>query len=173
MQIPDGVREIIDAMYCWVNTWSSGGEGALNFFGFVSKGVLQGCPLSGLLFTWVIEPILRAMEQRLEKTRRAKVRGCADDIGAVVFEIGILVELEIALGLIEEEFSGLATKAEKTVIVPAPTPFEITTAFSISIVSLLATVVTIHCSPSFHCLPNIYCIPRLFVLQVPTTSQRP
>ena len=105
-------------MYCWVNTWSSSGDGCMSFFCFVTRGVLQGCPLSGLIFTWVIEPILRAMEALLEASGRAKIRGCADDIGAVLFYSRSRIRILWEVFDLIEQGGGLKLKPRKCVAVP-------------------------------------------------------
>ena len=86
-----GMREIVSAMYHLTHLWAPGG--AESFFCWVAAGVLQGCPLSGLLFTWVVAPLLQAMMVLLERPRLAIIRACADDIGAVMPELRSLMIL--------------------------------------------------------------------------------
>eukprot|EP00972_Heterocapsa_arctica_P045683 6741317-Heterocapsa_arctica.AAC.1 len=46
------------------------------------SGVLQGCPLSGLLFAVSLDPYLRWMKHDIEDAGLGVIRACADDIGA-------------------------------------------------------------------------------------------
>ena len=48
----------------------------------LKSGVRQGCPLSGLLFAIVTEPVIRLLARSLEP--RGSLRAYADDLGACV-----------------------------------------------------------------------------------------
>ena len=96
-------------------------DGTTNFFGFVTRGVLQGCPLSGLLFAWVIQPMLWAIEALIDRPRLAVSRACADDLGAVLADFRTLPLLELFETM--ATVSGLHLKPRKCQIVPLWTEF--------------------------------------------------
>ncbi len=55
-------------------------------------GVLQGCPLSGILFAWAMDPFLEAMRVPIDCRGLAVTRACADDVGATILRIQALAE---------------------------------------------------------------------------------
>ena len=81
------------------------------------SGVLQGCPLSGTLFLFAVNPFIRDMEVSITRVHRGLVRVCADDIGVVVWHrdgwrhIGRIFRLA-------EKFGALVLKFRKCVAVP-------------------------------------------------------
>ncbi len=53
-------------------------------------GVLRGCPLSGLVLFWVINPLLRNMEALVNARGLGVTRTCADHVGAALKSITAL-----------------------------------------------------------------------------------
>ena len=47
-------------------------------------GVLQGCPLSGMLFDIAIDPLLCMFEDTIQTVKKAEFGVCADDVGAAI-----------------------------------------------------------------------------------------
>eukprot|EP00974_Lingulodinium_polyedra_P047311 4539119-Lingulodinium_polyedra.AAC.1 len=72
-------------MYYNVGAYVNFPEGYV-FISTVLSGVLQGCPLSGLLFVISIDPFLRKMKADIDIQARDRARACAGDIGAVIRE---------------------------------------------------------------------------------------
>ena len=57
-------------------------DGGLIIYLFaILSGILQGCPLSGTLFVFVIDPLLWMFRKQINS---AIIRACADDIGAAL-----------------------------------------------------------------------------------------
>ncbi len=54
-------------------------------------GVLQGCPLSGVIFAWRVDPFLAAMNFKADSKHVAITRVCADDVGAPLRRIEALL----------------------------------------------------------------------------------
>jgi hypothetical protein len=86
------------------------------------SGVLQGCPLSGLIFVLVMDPLLAAMEGLIDKTGLATTRACADDIGSAIRDIRAL-KIFANLFKIMARISNLKLKASKCVVVPVASKF--------------------------------------------------
>ena len=91
MRVPIGILEFIRGIYFCVQAFAAC-TGSHVFFDMIHAGVLQGCPLSGLLSTWVLEPMLLALEAKCR--RDTVVRACADDIGAATTRFDEVVVLE-------------------------------------------------------------------------------
>ena len=119
--LPEGFRNLISCIY-YLNASMTSSTLGLSFFCWIMSGVLQGCPLSGLLFVLILDPFLRAIEGQLESPGLALTRACADDIGAVVYEISTL-KIFHALFTILAKIAGLHVKDRKCVIIPIATRF--------------------------------------------------
>ena len=95
--------------------------GALILLWLVRSGVLQGCPLSGLLFSIAMDPFACAfdrLQQRLNTQRlNVCVRLCADDVGAAIAKIDMLKSFHIVFQK-AEALSGLTLKSAKCILVP-------------------------------------------------------
>ena len=98
------------------SAWSSC-NGALRFFCWISAGVLQGCPLSGLIFVLVLDPLLNVFSSRIDSRGLAVTRACADDIGAAIADFKALAEYEKWFSLMSK-IAGLCLKPKKCVLIP-------------------------------------------------------
>ena len=111
LRVPSGLLRLLKSFYSEaVGLGSSGRELFL-----ILAGVLQGCPLSGSLFTLAVDGFLRAM-QRLAGDE-ARVAACTDDIGVVVGDTGVLPPLARLFCRLEK-LSLLALKPPKCIVVP-------------------------------------------------------
>ena len=80
------------------------------------SGVRQGCPLSGLLFAIVMEPILRCISAAMGP--RAHLRAYADDVGVLVPDYRSVIP---SLGIWFEKIAlatGLFLNVKKTIFIP-------------------------------------------------------
>ena len=84
----DGLRQLIKAMYCFVECGTVP-DGEYFFLYLILSGVLQGCPLSGMIFAMTVDPFLQKFVTEAEDTNVAVVRACADDSGAFNFEVDL------------------------------------------------------------------------------------
>ena len=64
---PDGFINVVRAMYSLVTTFFRT-DGRLSFLCWVLAGVLQGCPLSGMLFAIIMDPFLEMFDATVEAT---------------------------------------------------------------------------------------------------------
>jgi hypothetical protein len=120
-KLPAGFVNVLRSLYK-LNAAMVAGSGGISFFCWVMSGVLQGCPLSGLIFVLVMDPLLSAMEGLIDKVGLATTRACADDVGAAVVHIRAL-KIYANLFSIMERVSNLRLKASKCVVVPVATKF--------------------------------------------------
>ena len=88
----------------------------------ILAGVLQGCPLSGILFVMCIDPLLNKFNPEVVATKRAPVRACAGDIGASLTSIAILKPIKATFD-IAKTISNLTLKPRKCVLVPTAVKF--------------------------------------------------
>lgn len=113
---PDGLRQIIKAMYRFVECGTVV-DGVLRFLYFILSGVMQECPLSGLIFAIVVDSFQSKFVKEAENTGAAVFRACADDIGAAQHDIRALGLLKLTLDS-AKEYAGLQLKPQKCVYVP-------------------------------------------------------
>ena len=73
MRIPDGLMNVIRAIYHCNLAWGSI-RGCLSPLFVAMSGILQGCPLSGLLFAWIMNPFLEAMKAMIDDKGLAMTR---------------------------------------------------------------------------------------------------
>ena len=74
--------------------WSGG---ATHWLFDIYSGVLQGCPLSGLLFVCCMDPITRALAARI--TGRGSATACADDLAVALSSIAHLPRVHAVVDL--------------------------------------------------------------------------
>jgi hypothetical protein len=103
------------------------GQDGFTFMYWVISGVLQGCPLSGLVFVAVIDPLLWRCTALLEDKDLGVVRACADDIAAVVGNIRDLKIIADSFDL-GAAACGLNVKVRKCWVVPIGRRFNISLA---------------------------------------------
>ena len=82
----------------------------------VTRGVLQGCPLSGSLFVIVMDPILFKFSKFVVSQGLGTVLACADDIGVSLRRARDLHILHTICQL-TENVAGLALKPKKCIII--------------------------------------------------------
>ena len=127
-----GFWHLVRAIYFLKSSWYKI-DGVRHFPYWVRSGVLQGCPLSGLIFVMIMDPFVKALERLqqvsipqiqslLPSFRHTTVRVCADDVGAALATILRLPKLHFIFQF-AEKFAGLHLKAKKCIIVPIGSPF--------------------------------------------------
>jgi hypothetical protein len=120
-RFPSGFKNIIKAMYTLVRMYTEC-DSELVFLCWVLRGVLQGCPLSGMLFAYAVDPFLRKMERKVDIMGRGATRACADDIGAAITSISVLAVYKPIFDS-AADLAGLMLKAKKCVLVPVAAKF--------------------------------------------------
>ena len=88
--VPDGFLAVIVAMYDMVCAFAVA-DGCTTFLFWILTGVLQGCPLSGMLFAIIMDPFLVKFEMDICSTGKGCVRACADDVGAALSSLHDLI----------------------------------------------------------------------------------
>ena len=82
-EFPGGAQNLISAMYFMNLTYLNMESVTVFLFVFLS-GVLQGCPLSGMLFDVALDPFLRWFDAVVRPDIDGVIRACADDIGGAI-----------------------------------------------------------------------------------------
>ena len=108
-------------MYSNVKAFVHSSDGLILLFHILS-GVLQGCPLSGSLFTICIEPFIRRLYALIDAKSLGCTRVCADDIGIVLRDRMVLKRLK---GVFDTAalVAGAVLKPVKCIIVPIAVVF--------------------------------------------------
>jgi hypothetical protein len=89
----------------------------ISFLFQILCGVLQGCPLSAMLFNLSLNPFLRYFEHLLHPSPHSGFRACADDIGVYLESIELLWQFKKVFWAIKR-VSGLCLGIPKCVIIP-------------------------------------------------------
>eukprot|EP00959_Pyramimonas_sp_CCMP1952_P374406 7840969-Pyramimonas_sp.AAC.1 len=76
---------------------------------WIRSGIIQGCGLSGSLCALASSPVLADLEHSVERRSLGICRACADDLGAVLYEMVSLRILIRVLG-VTEKLAGLKIK---------------------------------------------------------------
>ena len=118
--IPAGAFNFVAQLYA-LNLAFDASDLSSPIFAFMI-GVLQGCPLSALLFTLALDSWLRAVTAVLDSTGDGIVRACADDIAVVVADLCFLTRVEPLFAIIAR-LANLRLKPAKCHIVPVGCTF--------------------------------------------------
>ena len=116
---PQGFINIIEGMYAH-NAAFTVCEGVSELAFWILSGVLQGCPLSGMLFALVMDPFLRCMKTTIQDKGLAQVRACADDVGAALKSVHVLKLFEPIFETAAVT-ANLRLKPKKCVVIPTST----------------------------------------------------
>jgi hypothetical protein len=79
-------------------------------------GIRQGCPLSGLLFAFCLDPLMRILEVSLRN--RGIARAFFDDVGMVVHNFRKMHVIIYQAFELFKKVSGLQTNTDNNVFVP-------------------------------------------------------
>lgn len=102
---------------------------------FITTGALQGCPLSGFVYSVVTSPFVSKLQTKLDVRFIATTRVCADDIGAVMDDMASLKVYKSTFDTMAC-CAGLKLKPPKCILVPLWRPF------SVHVASLLRDVLS-------------------------------
>ena len=100
----------LDAKAYWLH------DGHMSFLFDVLCGVLQGCPLSSVLFNYCIDPLLWLFSRLIIKPNLGLVRACADDLAAALSRLHTLITMQSIFALFEK-VAGLKLHPSKCVII--------------------------------------------------------
>ena len=84
--MPRGVRNLVRSVYQSSKAHVWVGADYVELFD-IRTGVLQGCPLSGLLLAVCMDPLLRAFESLVGRANLGHIKACADDDAAVLYSL--------------------------------------------------------------------------------------
>ena len=102
-------------MYCDCSAFI-GIRGEVHFLFVVINGVLQGCPLSSVLFNFAIDPLLWIFSTMIVKPKIGTVYACADDIAATLSQLRYLITLHSIFSMYQRH-SGLTLSPKKCVLI--------------------------------------------------------
>ena len=88
----------------------------LQFLFLHLSGVIQGCPLSALIFILCMDPFLKEIDRLLAPVA-GLARACADDIGICAKELSHLIPLAPVL-LAAETVANLKLHPTKSLLIP-------------------------------------------------------
>jgi hypothetical protein len=107
---------LIKGFYFWCRTATSI-AGQVHFLFLILSGVLQGCPLSGMIFAIAIDPFLRYIDASIDLKGLGMTRACADDIAVALASLAGLADL-LPCFTSTENLAGLCLKPKKCIIIP-------------------------------------------------------
>ena len=119
---PEGFICIVKQLYRHCCSFGSSGD-VCQFLWFITCGVLQGCPLSGLIFSVMMDPFCVAFlkfETRCNSEAKRPltcIRAFADDVGAVIHSLKSLKHIK---GIFDAaaKYANLSLKLVKCYLVP-------------------------------------------------------
>ena len=112
---PKGWLNVVECLYDGCEAYGESLEGFVWLFSIIS-GILQGCPLSGSLFVFIIDPLLFLLRTHIENTGLGHVRACADDVGICINELCSLIPVQVIFENYRQ-LTGLTLKPAKSIIV--------------------------------------------------------
>jgi hypothetical protein len=134
--VPEGMICVIQMLYTSACIFS-GGVDRSDFLCWLRSCIIQGCPLSGLLYAVCADPFLKMMvtdvvgphlvrappspQLQLAEIQTGVIRACADDIGGAFANLAAFARTSRAFSL-AESFANLRLKGPKCVIVPTSHP---------------------------------------------------
>ena len=116
LRAPDGLYNLLNAVYTINITFVCVG-GRLVILFVIESGVLQGCPLSGVIFAITADPAMEAFDQEINRTNKGCIRACADDIGAALHSIWALCDMAPLFEVLRR-IAGFTLKPKKCIIIP-------------------------------------------------------
>ena len=90
--------------------------GSLTYLFAVFGGVLQGCPLSSVLFNFSVDPLLFLFAQVICVPQRGVVQACADDIAAALRRLDSML-IMFRVFAIYQQVSGLSLSPSKCYLI--------------------------------------------------------
>ena len=83
----------------------------------IESGVMQGDPLAGILFVFILDPVLYLLYNTFEGPGHGYCRACADDIGVVLKDLSGLRPLSEAFNIIKQA-TALTSNIPKCILIP-------------------------------------------------------
>ena len=112
--LPGGLVDLLKAVYHANVAYTRDGQDLIELYEILS-GILQGCPGSGTIFTWCLDPFLFCILDGLGKD--GLVRACAGDVSVAVKSLRTSAKVEGTYRLIQR-LTLLQVKPKKCVIIP-------------------------------------------------------
>eukprot|EP00973_Karenia_brevis_P059427 8272755-Karenia_brevis.AAC.1 len=119
--VPIGLKSFILGLYRNVVAFYNVGAG-YQFLFTIRCGVIQGDPLSGLLFAMCSDSMAHMFDAEVVQPGFGIMKMCADDVGAVVKSCLALLPLEKCYSVIEAA-CGLKLRYSKCHIIPVSCPY--------------------------------------------------
>ena len=116
-QLPSGFADLISGFFNNVSAVASSPDGVFQLRFSIASGVIQGCALSGLLFSLAIDPFLRYIKRVIVNPGLGYAHACADDIAVCLSHIRHLSAVH-AMFAKAERFATLRLKPPKCTVVP-------------------------------------------------------
>eukprot|EP00959_Pyramimonas_sp_CCMP1952_P029139 611261-Pyramimonas_sp.AAC.1 len=96
LRLPGPMLFFFHAIYDHIRCFGAAADVKVLLY-LITSGVLQGCPASGVLYALAAHAFLADMHERIEVASRLRslARACADDVGGVIHELGMLREFKV------------------------------------------------------------------------------